>query len=77
MAAPHRQDLPAWSCVNEEVKTFNRKLKEEAKDQGRTVRASNASTACSIYSISTCPIYSVLKPGVANPEHTTCHLRRR
>ena len=29
--------------------------------QGRNVRASNTSTACPIYSISTCPIYSMFK----------------
>jgi hypothetical protein len=26
MSVPHRHDLPEWSCVNSEVKTFNRKL---------------------------------------------------
>ena len=31
MAAPHRHDLPAWSCVNEEVTAFNRKLKKRLK----------------------------------------------
>ena len=26
MCVPHRHDLPGWSCVNSEVKAFNRKL---------------------------------------------------
>ena len=26
MSVPHRHDLPEWSCVNSEVKAFNRKL---------------------------------------------------
>jgi lysophospholipase L1-like esterase len=26
MSVPHRHDLPVWSCVNNEVKAFNRKL---------------------------------------------------
>jgi len=26
VCVPHRHDLPEWSCVNREVKTFNRKL---------------------------------------------------
>jgi lysophospholipase L1-like esterase len=26
MCVPHRHDLPEWSCVNSEVKAFNRKL---------------------------------------------------
>ena len=26
MSVPHRHDLSEWSCVNSEVKAFNRKL---------------------------------------------------
>jgi len=26
MCVPHRHDLPEWSCVNSEVKAYNRKL---------------------------------------------------
>jgi hypothetical protein len=26
ISVPHRHDLPEWSCVNNEVKAFNRKL---------------------------------------------------
>ena len=31
MEAPHRYDLPSWSCVNKEVSNFNRKLKKTMK----------------------------------------------
>jgi hypothetical protein len=28
VTVPHRYDLPYWSCVNSEIETFNKKLKE-------------------------------------------------
>jgi hypothetical protein len=31
MCVPHRYDLANWSCVNNEVKTFNRRLEKVMK----------------------------------------------
>jgi chitinase len=31
LCVPHRHDLPGWSCVNNEIATFNRKLNKLKK----------------------------------------------